>query len=78
MGIDGIEIHSISVVGPRVLRPFGSYRVAIAGGSRAHSLYVAVEGRRANGEQFTQGREVQVQAAASRIIELDVSCKTHF
>lgn len=61
-----------------MLRPFGSYRVAIAGGSRAHSLYVAVEGRRANGEQFTQGREVQVQAAASRIIELDVSCKTHF
>lgn len=56
-----------------MLRPFSSYRVAIAGGSRAHTLYVAVEGRRANGEQFSQGREVQVQAAASRIIELDVS-----
>ncbi|XP_049864919.1 CD109 antigen-like isoform X2 [Pectinophora gossypiella] len=65
-------IHSISIVGPRVLRPFASYRVAVAGDSRAHSLYVAVEGRRSTGEQFSQGREVQVQAASSRLIDLDI------
>ncbi|KAJ2953639.1 hypothetical protein O0L34_g1251 [Tuta absoluta] len=65
-------IHSISVVGPRVLRPFGSYRVVVAGDSRAHSLYVAVEGRRATGEQFSQGREIQVPAANSRLVDLDI------
>uniref|UniRef100_A0A2A4K0R1 TEP1-F n=1 Tax=Heliothis virescens TaxID=7102 RepID=A0A2A4K0R1_HELVI len=65
-------VQSISVLGPRVLRPFNSYTVAIAGGSRAYTLYVAVEGRRANGEQFTKGREVQVPAAASRLIELEI------
>lgn len=61
------------MLGPRALRPYGSYTVAIAGGSRAYTLYVAVEGRRANGEQFTKGREVQVPAATSRLIELEVS-----
>ncbi|KAM3964840.1 thioester-containing protein 1 allele R1 [Aphomia sociella] len=62
----------ISVVGPKVLRPFSTYSVAIAGGSRAHNLYVAVEGRRTNGEQFTQGQEVQVQAARSRHVEFNI------
>lgn len=62
----------ISVLGPRVLRPYSSYTVAIAGGARAYTLYVAVEGRRANGEQFNQGREVQVPAGESRLIELDI------
>ncbi|XP_052755570.1 thioester-containing protein 1 allele R1-like isoform X2 [Galleria mellonella] len=65
-------IQCISVVGPKVLRPFSTYSVAIAGGSRAHNLYVAVEGRRANGEQFTQGQEVQVQAATSRHVEFNI------
>ncbi|CAH0603133.1 unnamed protein product [Chrysodeixis includens] len=65
-------VQCISVIGPRALRPYGSYTVAIAGGSRAYTLYVAVEGRRANGEQFTKGREVQVPAATSRLIELEI------
>ncbi|XP_072936646.1 thioester-containing protein 1 allele S3-like isoform X2 [Epargyreus clarus] len=65
-------IQCISVVGPRVLRPFGSYRVSIAGGSRAHNLYVAVEGKKTNGEQFSQGREVQVQAGTSSLIGLEI------
>ncbi|XP_022820433.1 CD109 antigen-like [Spodoptera litura] len=65
-------VQCISVLGPQVLRPFNSYTVAIAGGSRAYTLYVAVEGRRANGEQFTKGREVQVPAAATRLIELEI------
>lgn len=65
-------VQCISVLGPQVLRPFSSYTVAIAGGSRAYTLYVAVEGRRANGEQFTKGREVQVPAAATRLIELEI------
>ncbi|KAH9632718.1 hypothetical protein HF086_013090 [Spodoptera exigua] len=65
-------VQCISVLGPKVLRPFNSYTVAIAGGSRAYTLYVAVEGRRANGEQFTKGREVQVPAAATRLIELEI------
>lgn len=67
---------SISVVGPRIIRPFSSYSVAIAGGSRPYTLYVAVEGRRGNGEQFTQGREVQIPAASSRLIELEVCITT--
>ncbi|CAH0404826.1 unnamed protein product [Chilo suppressalis] len=62
----------ISVVGPRVLRPFSSYSVAIAGGSRAYTLYVAVEGRRSNGEQFTLGRQVQVPPATSRQVDFDI------
>ncbi|XP_004927018.1 C3 and PZP-like alpha-2-macroglobulin domain-containing protein 8 [Bombyx mori] len=62
----------ISVVGPQILRPFSSYSVAIAGGSRAYTLYVAVEGRRENGEQFSQGREVQIPAASARLIELEI------
>ncbi|XP_028159271.1 CD109 antigen-like [Ostrinia furnacalis] len=65
-------IQCISVVGPRVLRPFSSYSVAIAGGSRAHTLYVAVEGRRSNGEQFSQGRQVQVPPATSRQVDFDI------
>lgn len=56
-----------------MLRPFGNYKVSIAGGSRAYNLYVAVEGKRATGEQFSQGRVVQVPAAASRLIDLEVS-----
>lgn len=56
-----------------MLRPFSPYTVAVAGGSRAQSLYVAVEGRRANGEQFQQGREVQLQAASSRLLDLEVT-----
>ncbi|CAG9098707.1 unnamed protein product [Plutella xylostella] len=62
----------VSVVGPRILRPYSPYRVAVAGGPRAQSLYVAIEGRRANGEQFQQGREVQVQPGSSRLVDLDV------
>ncbi|KAJ0181857.1 hypothetical protein K1T71_002579 [Dendrolimus kikuchii] len=65
-------VQSLSVVGPQVLRPFSTYSVAVAGGSRAHTLYVAVEGKRSNGEQFTQGREVQIPAASSRLIELEI------
>ncbi|KAG6455793.1 hypothetical protein O3G_MSEX009390, partial [Manduca sexta] len=65
-------IQCISVVGPKVLRPYSAYTVALAGGSRAHTLYVAVEGRRASGEQFNQGREVQIPAASSRLVELDI------
>ncbi|KAL0849223.1 hypothetical protein ABMA28_013556 [Loxostege sticticalis] len=65
-------IQCISVVAPRVLRPFSSYSVAIAGGSRAHTLYVAVEGRRSNGEQFSQGRQVQVPPATSRQVDFDI------
>lgn len=61
------------MIGPRVLRPFSLYTVAIAGSSRSYSLYVAIEGRRANGEQYNLGREVQVPAATSRVIELEVS-----
>lgn len=74
--IDSLYICSVSVVGPRILRPFGSYRVAVSGGARPQTLFVAVEGRRATGEQFSQGREVQVQAANSRLIDLDVSNNT--
>lgn len=47
--------------------------MSIAGGSRAHNLYVAVEGKKSNGEQFSQGREVQVQAGTSSLIGLEVS-----
>lgn len=65
-------IQCLSVVGPQVLRPFSTYSVAVAGSSRAHTLYVAVEGKRGNGEQFTQGREVQIPAASSRLIELEI------
>lgn len=68
-----MPLNSISVIGPRVLRPHSPYRVALAGGTRTQSLYVAVEGRRANGEQFTQGRETQLQSGSSRILDLDVS-----
>ncbi|CAG5022083.1 unnamed protein product [Parnassius apollo] len=63
-------VTCLSVVGPRVLRPYTSYKISIAGSSRAHNLYVAVE--RESGEQFSQGREVQVPAATSRLIELDI------
>ncbi|XP_013188878.2 C3 and PZP-like alpha-2-macroglobulin domain-containing protein 8 [Amyelois transitella] len=66
-------IQCISVVGPRVLRPFSTYTVAVAGGSRAYTLYVAVEGRSDNGQQFTQGQEVQVPPATSRHIQFDIS-----
>ncbi|CAH0748966.1 unnamed protein product [Diatraea saccharalis] len=66
------ENKVISVVGPRILRPFGPYSVAIAGGSRAYTLYVAVEGRRSNGEQFTQGRQVQIPPATSRQVDFDI------
>ncbi|XP_026329682.1 CD109 antigen-like isoform X2 [Hyposmocoma kahamanoa] len=65
-------IQCVSVLGPRILRPFGSYRIAVSGGSRPQTLYIAVEGRRATGEQFSQGREVQVQTANSRLIDLDI------
>ncbi|CAB3250011.1 unnamed protein product [Arctia plantaginis] len=65
-------VQCISVIGPRALRPFSSYTVAIAGSSRSYSLYVAIEGRRANGEQYNLGREVQVPAATSRVIELEI------
>ncbi|KAG7311407.1 hypothetical protein JYU34_002449 [Plutella xylostella] len=65
-------VQCVSVVGPRILRPYSPYRVAVAGGPRAQSLYVAIEGRRANGEQFQQGREVQVQPGSSRLVDLDV------
>ena len=63
----------MSVLGPKALRPFVNYKVSIAGGSRAHNLYVAIEGKRATGEQFSQGRVVQVQAATSRLVDLEVS-----
>ncbi|KAJ8726365.1 hypothetical protein PYW07_001063 [Mythimna separata] len=66
-------VQCISVLGPRLLRPYTSYTVAIAGGSRAYTLYVAVEGRRANGEQFTKGREVQIPVAATRLVELEIA-----
>ncbi|XP_053625843.1 thioester-containing protein 1 allele S3-like [Plodia interpunctella] len=66
-------LQCISVVGPRVLRPFSSYTAAVAGGSRAYTLYVAVEGRRDNGQQFTHGQEVQVPPATSRNIQFDIS-----
>ncbi|CAH2104660.1 unnamed protein product [Euphydryas editha] len=65
-------IQCVSVVGPKVLRPFGNYKVSIAGGSRAYNLYVAVEGKRATGEPFSQGRVVQVPVAASRLIDLEI------
>ncbi|KAL4708067.1 hypothetical protein ACJJTC_009846 [Scirpophaga incertulas] len=65
-------IQCISVIGPRVLRPFNSYSVAIAGSTRAYTLYVAVEGRRANGEQFSQGRQVQIPPATSRQVDFDI------
>ncbi|KPJ15105.1 CD109 antigen [Papilio machaon] len=62
-------VTCLSVVGPRVLRPHTSYKVSIAGSSRAHNLYVAVE---REGGPFSQGREVQVPAATSRLLELDI------
>ncbi|XP_075992321.1 thioester-containing protein 1 allele R1-like [Anticarsia gemmatalis] len=67
-----LAVQCISIVGPRILRPYSAYTVAIGGGSRAYTLYVAVEGRRANGEQYNEGREVQIPAAASRLIELEI------
>ncbi|VVD02140.1 unnamed protein product [Leptidea sinapis] len=66
-------VQSVSVLGPRVLRPHSLYRVSIAGGSKAHNLYVAVEGKKATGEQFNQGREVQVPAASSKLINIEIS-----
>lgn len=65
-------VCSVSVLGPRVVRPHSPYRVAVAPGSRAQTLYIAIEGRRATGEQVTQGREVQVQPGTSRIVDLEV------
>ncbi|XP_063529848.1 thioester-containing protein 1 allele R1-like [Cydia strobilella] len=65
-------IQCISVIGPRVIRPYSAYRVAVAGGPRAQTVYVAVDGRKANGEPYSQGREVQVQAASSRIVDLEI------
>lgn len=63
----------MSILGPKLLRPYGNYKVSIAGGSRAHNLYVAVEGKKSTGEQFSQGRVVQVPPAASRLVELEVN-----
>lgn len=65
-------VQCISVVGPRMLRPHSPYRVALAGGPRTDSIYVAIEGRRANGEQFTQGKETQVQSGSSRVIDIEI------
>ncbi|XP_026487589.2 thioester-containing protein 1 allele S3-like [Vanessa tameamea] len=70
--ITSSTVQCVSVLGPKALRPFGNYKVSIAGGSRAHNLYVAVEGKRATGEQFSQGRLVQVPPAASRLIDLEI------
>ncbi|XP_038206788.1 C3 and PZP-like alpha-2-macroglobulin domain-containing protein 8 isoform X2 [Zerene cesonia] len=66
-------VQCVSVLGPRLLRPHSSYKVSIAGGSRAHNLYVAVEGKRSTGEQFTQGREVQIPAATSKLINIEIN-----
>ncbi|CAG4944809.1 unnamed protein product [Colias eurytheme] len=66
-------VQCVSVLGPRILRPHSSYKVSIAGGSRAHNLYVAVEGKRSTGEQFTQGREVQIPAATSKLINIEIN-----
>ncbi|CAG9566895.1 unnamed protein product [Danaus chrysippus] len=66
------NIQCVSVLGPKVLRPYGNYKVSIAGGDKAHNLYVAIEGRKTTGEQFSQGRVVQVAPASSRLIELDI------
>ncbi|CAH0725826.1 unnamed protein product, partial [Brenthis ino] len=65
-------VQCVSVLGPKVLRPYVNYKVSIAGGSRAHNLYVAIEGKRATGEQFSQGRVVQVQPATSRLMDLEI------
>lgn len=70
--------YSVSVVGPRILRPHNPYTVVVAAGSKPQSLYVAVEGRKSNGEQYTQGREVQVQPGLSRILDLEVSTIFYF
>lgn len=65
------------MVAPRVFRPFSAYRVAVAGGARAQSVYVAVEGKRATGQLYSQGREVQVQAGTSRIVDLEVNLQLY-
>ncbi|XP_045774990.1 C3 and PZP-like alpha-2-macroglobulin domain-containing protein 8 [Maniola jurtina] len=65
-------VQSVSILGPKLLRPYGNYKISIAGGSRAHNLYVAIEGKRSTGEQFSQGRVVQVPAAASRLVDLEI------
>lgn len=69
---------SVSVLGPRVLRPYSNYKVSVSGGSRALNLFVAVEGKRANGEQFSQGRVIQVPEATSRLLDLEVSKKHEY
>ncbi|CAK1549918.1 unnamed protein product [Leptosia nina] len=66
-------VQCVTVLGPRVLRPHSLYRISIAGGSRAHSLYVAVEGKKSTGEQFSQGREVQIPAATSKLINIGIN-----
>ncbi|KAI8427884.1 hypothetical protein MSG28_002244 [Choristoneura fumiferana] len=48
----------LSVTAPAVIQC--AYRVAVAGGARAQTVYVAVEGKRATGELYSQGREVQI------------------
>lgn len=68
----------MSILGPKLLRPYGNYKVSIAGGSRAHNLYVAVEGKKSTGEQFSQGRVVQVPPAATRLVELEVNTVDFF
>ncbi|CAH2243434.1 jg9350 [Pararge aegeria aegeria] len=65
-------VQSVSILGPKLLRPYGNYKISIAGGSRAHNLYVAIEGKRSTGEPFSQGRVVQVPAAASRLVDLEI------
>ncbi|CAH4004421.1 unnamed protein product [Pieris brassicae] len=66
-------VRCVTVLGPRVLRPHTSYKVSIAGGSRAHNLYVAVEGKKSTGEPFSQGREIQISAATSKLINLEIN-----
>ncbi|XP_023935608.2 thioester-containing protein 1 allele S3 isoform X2 [Bicyclus anynana] len=65
-------VQSVSILGPKLLRPYGNYKISIAGGSRAYNLYVAIEGKRSTGEQFSQGRVAQVPAAASRVVDLEI------
>ncbi|XP_041986950.1 CD109 antigen-like [Aricia agestis] len=65
-------VKCVSVLGPRVLRPYSNYKVSVSGGPRALNLFVAIEGKRANGEQFSQGRVIQVQEATSRLVDLEI------
>ncbi|GBP44986.1 hypothetical protein EVAR_33414_1 [Eumeta japonica] len=65
-------VQCTSVLGPRTLRPHSTYRAVLAGGSSALTLDVAVEGRRATGEPYSQSREVQLRPGTSRILDLEI------